>query len=174
MALYSSILKMFSVSKWCQMSQQHTNIYREQLHESVRKISNKSHCHESRPTFAFTVTHLHTCSITFTTDSIQRGWITAKSSQTWFPDSPHLMTRSQNTTQQRKSTLWTLACYFIIFSSLWFNLFFLAFFLECLLPACENGVYIDELGPDIDFPSLPVWTFSGLLYYTCSIFPQQL
>jgi len=78
--------------------------------------------------FSFTVTHLHTCSITFMTDSIQRGWITAKSSQTWFPDSPHLMTPSQNTTQQRKSTLWTLARYFIIFSSLWFNLFFLAFF----------------------------------------------
>lgn len=114
--------------------------------------------------FSFPLTHLHTRSVTFTTHSVQHGWITAKSTQTWFPDSPHLMTRSQNTTQQRESTLWAQACYFIIFSSLWFNLFFLAFFLECLLPACENGVYIDELGPDIDFPSL--WCGHFLVYYT--------
>lgn len=52
--------------------------------------------------------------------------------------------------------------YFIFL--LWFNLFSSTFFPEYLLPACENGVCIDELGPILI--SHHSWCGHFLVYYT--------
>lgn len=96
----------------------HNNAW-EQMYESVRRQRWTYQKSLSRPMFAFTVTHLHTCSITFTTDSIQRGWITAKSTQTWFPRLPSSDdSLPEHNTTPKKHIMNTGPLFYYIFFSL--------------------------------------------------------
>lgn len=120
----------------------------------------------SQPMFLSPITWLHDVAGTFMDPLSRSWWIKTKLSWTgWnlFCDESHT---------KNKHFINNKALLYFIFSG-WFNHFSLHFFSRvpssCLW---KWGLYW-WAEPDIDFPSFLVWTFSGLLYYSRSIFPLQ-
>lgn len=114
--------------------------------------------------FLSPLTWLHDCAGTFMDCLIQCWRIKTKSSQTalnlFCDESPSILYNKNKT-----NILLTIKHCFILFSpsySIYFPQHF--FFPECLLPACENGVCIDELGPILI--SHHSWCGHFLVYYT--------
>lgn len=125
----------------------------------------------SHPMFLSPITWLHDVAGTFMDSLIQCWWIKTKLRWTGlnlFCDEPHAIP----TAKKNKHFINNKTLLYFIFSG-WFNHFSQHFFSRvpssCLW---KWGLYW-WAEPDIDFPSFLVWTFSGLLYYSRSIFPLQ-
>lgn len=116
----------------------------------------------SRPMFLSPITWLHDVAGTFMDSLIQCWWIKTKLRWTGLNlvcDEPHAIP----TARKNKHFINNKTLLYFIFSG-WFNHFSQHFFLECLLPVCENGVCIDELSPILI--SHHSWCGHFLVYYT--------
>lgn len=118
----------------------------------------------SQPMFLSPLTWLHDCAGTFMDCLIQCWQIKAKSSQNRFK--PLRRWVSQLIAEQKSKHFINNKTLFYFILSPWFNLFpsTIFFFPKNLLPACENGVCIDELGPILI--SHHSWCGHFLVYYT--------
>lgn len=110
---------------------------------------------------------LHDCAGTFMYCLIQCSWIKTKSSQTGLKllcdESQHIV-RTLKKKNKNTNILLTIKHCFILFLPLIQSILFSIFFPECLLPARENGVCIDELG--LILISHHSWCGHFLVYYT--------
>lgn len=117
----------------------------------------------SQPMFLSPLTRLHDCAWGTFMDCLIQCWqIKTKSSQTGLKLS--LWRVSQHIVHQKTNILLTIKHCFILFSPSDSICFPQHFFPEYLLPACENGVCIDELGPILI--SHHSWCGHFLVYYT--------
>lgn len=123
----------------------------------------------SLPMFLSPLTWLHVCAGTFMDCLIQCWRIKTKSWQTGLnplcDESPSILYT------QKTNILLTIKHCFILFSPS-DPIYFPQHFFPGVPSSClwKWGLYW-WAGPNIDFPSFLVWTFSGLLYYSRSIFP---
>lgn len=111
---------------------------------------------------------LHDCAGTFMDCLIQCWRIKTKSRQTGLKllcdESRHIGRKGGKETNKNTNILLTIKHCLILFLPLIQSILFSIFFLECLLPARENGVCIDELG--LILISHHSWCGHFLVYYT--------